>query len=166
MKIGKTKYLIGALVLGATGTTALWAYGQYKKLLKNVTGIKSFTLKNLSVKNIAFNVVATYQNNMDVNIKLTNQEYDIYLDGIYTTTLKNPNELIIKANALNEIPLDASFDPKELFKKLSTNPVNFLTNYKKIRVKIVMRLRVKLLFFNITVPYEYEDSLKNMAGLK
>lgn len=166
MKLGKTKYLIGAAIIGITGTTALWAYGQYKKLLKNVTGVKSFVLKSLSTKNISFNVVATYQNNMDVNITLTNQEYDIYLDNIYATTLKNPHTLVIKANDTTEIPLDASFDPRELFKKLSVNPVKFLTDYKNIRVKIVMRLKVKLLFFSVNVPYTYEDSLKNMAGLK
>lgn len=166
MKAGKVKYIALAAIVGATGATAIWAYGQYKKLLKNITGIKSFQIKSLSIKNIAFNVVATYTNTMDFDIKLTNQEYDIYLDNIYALTLKNPNELIIKANGTTEIPLDASFDPKELFQKLSVNPVKFLTDYKNIQVKIVMRLKVKLLFFNVTIPYTYEDKLKSMAGLK
>lgn len=166
MKLGKAKYWILAATVGATATTALWAYGQYKKMLKNITGYKSFTLKNFTAKNVAFQVVMTYKNNMDVDINLTNQEYDIYLNDIYATTLKNSNLTTLKAKETSDIPLSVSFDPKDLFNRLSINPTTFLMNPKNIIVKIDMRLKVKLLFFNIPIKYTYKDSMKRMMGLK
>jgi LEA14-like dessication related protein len=163
------KYGLIALGLGLTGSAialGIWAKKQYEKLLKNTTGYKSFSIKEISAKRFAFNVVYTYTNNMDVDVVLTNQVYDIYLNNIYTTTLTNKNMTVLKANATSEIPLDVNFDPKDMLSKLSLNVATFLTDYKKLRIKIVMKLKVKLLFFSIPISYTYEDSLKNMMGLK
>jgi LEA14-like dessication related protein len=103
---------------------------------------------------------------MDFDVVLTNQVYDVYLDDVYTTTLTNSNKTILKSKETSEIPLDISFDPKDMLNKLSLNLASFVTNYKKIRVKIVMKLKVKLLFFSIPITYTYEDSFKNMFGIK
>lgn len=163
------KYGLIALGLGITGSAialGVWAKKQYAKLLLNTTGYKSFSIKELSAKRFAFNVVYTYKNNMDVDVVLTNQVYDIFLNDVYTTTLTNNKLTVLKSNETSEIPLDVSFDPKNMLNKLSLNLASFLSDYKKIRIKIVMKLKVKLLFFSIPVTYTYEDSLKNMMGLK
>jgi len=163
------KYGLIALGLGVTGSAialSIWAKKQYKKLLLNTTSFKSMVIKNLTPKNFAFNLVYSYKNNMDVDVVLTNQVYDVYLDDIFTTRLTNKNLTILKANSTSDIPLDVSFDPKDMLNRLSLNLPGFLTNYKKMRMKIVMKLRVKLLFFSIPITYTYEDSLKNIMGLK
>ena len=166
MKLGKKGYFVLAAVAGVTATTAVWAYGQYKKLLKNITGYKSVSVKNISKTNIALEVVYTYTNNMDVDVVLTNQKYDIYLDDIYTTTLTNKNELVLKANATTDIPLSVSFDPKDIFNKLKVNPTSFLLNPGNIVMRIDMKVWVKLLFFSIPITYSYEDKLTRMLGIK
>ena len=86
------------------------------------------------------------------------------LNNIYTTSLTNDKLTVLKAHETSEIPLDVSFDPKDMLSKLSLNVASFLTDYKKIKVKIVMKLKVKLLFFSIPVKYTYEDTMKNMMG--
>ena len=166
MKIAKTKYWILAAVIGVTGATAIWARGQYKKLMKNITAFKSMKLNILTLDRVKMDIVVDYTNKMDVDVVLTDQKYDIYLDGYYATTLTNPNELVLKANATTPIPLDLDFNPAQVFKQLNIGPARLLVEYKKIRVKLVMRLKVKLLFFSIPITYSYEDSLKNFAGLK
>lgn len=161
------KYSLIALGLGVTGSAialGIWAKKQYNLLLLNTTGYKSFTIKNISLKNFAFNAVFTYTNNMDVDVTLTNQVYDVYLNNVYTTTLTNSKLTVLKSKQTSEIPLDVSFDPKDMLNKLSLNIASFLTDYKKLRIKVVMKLKVKLLFFSIPVKYTYEDSLKNMMG--
>lgn len=163
------KYGLIALGLGVTGSVialGIWIKKQYAKLLLNTTGYKSFSIKELSAKRFAFNVVYTYKNNMDVDVVLTNQVYDIFLNNIYTTTLTNNKLTVLKSNETSEIPLEVSFDPKNMLNNLSLNLASFLSDYKKIRIKIVMKLKVKLLFFSIPITYTYEDSLKNMMGLK
>lgn len=156
----KAKYWLIAGVVGVTGATALWAYGQYKKLLKNVTGFKSMKLDILTLDRIKMKVVVTYDNKMDIDVNLTDQKYDIYLDDQYATTLTNTELTVLKANAISEIPLDLDFNPADVFKRLNIGPARLLTDYKNIRVKIVMKLKVKLLFFSIPVNYTYQDKLK------
>jgi LEA14-like dessication related protein len=160
----KAKYWLIAGVVGVTGATALWAYGQYKKLLKNVTGFKSMKLDILTLDRIKMKVVVTYDNKMDIDVNLTDQKYDIYLDDQYATTLTNTELTVLKANAISEIPLDLDFNPADVFKRLNIGPARLLTDYKNIRVKIVMKLKVKLLFFSIPVNYTYQDKLRAFIG--
>jgi LEA14-like dessication related protein len=160
----KAKYWIIAGVVGLTGATALWVYGQYKKLLKNVTGFKSMKLDVLTLDRIKMKVVVTYENKMDIDVNLTDQKYDIYLDDQYATTLTNKELTTLKSNAVSEIPLDLDFNPSDVFKRLKIGPAKLLTDYKNIRVKIVMKLKVKLLFFSIPVNYTYQDKLKAFIG--
>ena len=166
MKLGKAKYLILAGIVGISGATALWIYKQYKKLMKNVTGFKSMKPEIITLDRIKMKIVVNYTNNMDIDVVLTDQQYDIYLDGYYATTLKNPNTITLKANATSEIPLDLDFNPAKVFKQLNIGPAKLLTDYKNIRVKLVMRLKWRALLFNIPITYTYEDSLKNFMGLK
>jgi LEA14-like dessication related protein len=166
MKIGKAKYWIIAGIVGVTGATAYWVYGQYKKLMKNVTGFKSMKLDVLTLDRIKMNILVTYKNTMDIDVVLSDQKYDIYLDNYYATTLTNPNTITLKANDTTEIPLDLDFNPAQVFKQLNIGPARLLTDYKNIRVKLVMRVKWKVLFFNIPISYTYEDKLKNFLGLK
>jgi len=166
MKVGKLKYWIIAGVVGVTGATAMWVYGQYKKLMKNVTAFKSMKLNVLKLDRIQMDVVVDYTNKMDIDVVLADQKYDIYLDGYYATTLKNPEKMVLKANATTPIPLSLDFNPSQVFKQINIGPSRLLVDYKKIRVKIVMRVKWRVLFFNIPITYEYESSLKNLAGLK
>jgi LEA14-like dessication related protein len=166
MKRSNIKYWILAGVIGITGTTAYWAHGQYKKLLKNVTAFKSMKLNILTMDRVQMDIVVNYTNKMDVDVVLTDQKYDIYLDDYYATTLKNPNKLVLKANDVTAIPLSLDFNPAQVFKQLNIGPVRLLTDYKNIKVKLVMRMKVKLLFFSVPITYTYTDSLKNFIGLK
>ena len=166
MKKTNIKYWIIAGVIGVSGATAMWAYGQYKKLSKNLTAFKSIKLNTLTPNRVNMDIVVDYTNKMDVNVVLTDQKYDIFLDDYYATTLKNPNELVLAANATTPITLALDFDPTQVFKQLNIGPAKLITDYKNIRVKLVMKIKVKMLFFSIPVSYTYEAKLKTFMGVK
>jgi len=166
MKIGKKGYFILAAVAGVTATTTIWAIAQYKKLMKNVTGYKSVSIKEANKDNIVIQVVYTYTNNMDVDVVLTKQKYDVFLDDNYTTSLTNDSELTLKANAITDIPLTLRINPNDVYKKLKLNPLILLTNPGKVVMRIDMKVWVKLLFFSIPITYSYEDKLTRMLGIK
>jgi LEA14-like dessication related protein len=166
MKLGKKGYWALAAVAGVTATTAVWAIAQYKKLMKNVTGYKSVSIKEVTKTNIALQVVYTYTNNMDVDVVLTKQKYDVYLDDNYITTLTNDSTLTLKAHATTDIPLNVNFNPTEIYNKLKINPAALLINPGKVIMRIDMKVWVKLLFFSIPITYSYEDKLTRMLGIK
>ena len=165
IKLGKKGYIALAAVAGVTITTGLWAYGQYKKLLQNITGYKSAKLKSANKNNITIELVYTYANKMDIDVNVTSQKYDVYLDDIYAVTLTNNKELVLKANNTTDIPLTLSFDPKEVFDKLKVNPAAFLLNPGNVMMRIDMKIWVKLLFFSIPIKYSYQDKLNRMLGI-
>lgn len=166
MKIGKKGYFVLAGIVGVSVTTAIWAVAQYKKLMKNVTGYKSVSIKQATKNNIGLQVVYTYTNNMDVDVVLTKQKYDVYLDDNYITSLTNDNTLTLKANATTDIPLSLNINPNDVYNKVKVNPMALLVNPKNVVMRIDMKVWVKLILFSIPITYSYEDKLTRMLGIK
>ena len=166
MKIGKKGYFVLAAIVGVTATTAIWARAQYKKLMKNVTGYKSVSIKEANKNNIGLQVVYTYTNNMDVDVVLTKQKYDVYLDNNYITSLTNDSTLTLKANATTDIPLSLNINPNDVYNKVKVNPLALLVNPGNVIMRIDMKVWVKFVFIPIPITYSYEDKLTRMLGIK
>lgn len=150
------KYIALAAVAGITVTTGLWLKKQYDKLMKNTYELKSFVVKSASMKSVTFSVVYAYVNNTDIDINLVGQEYKIYVDDRFITTIKSDVPVILKANATSDIPLDITVDPRDMFYKFKDNLLKALTQKQKLKIRMESTFRVKLGIFTIPVPYPYE----------
>ena len=105
MKINKNlKYVLLLATVGVTVSTALWLKKQYAKLMKNTYKIKSFLVKKASLDAVTFDIVYAYENNTDIDINLVGQKYDIYVDDKFITQIKSDVPVILKANAVSDIP--------------------------------------------------------------
>lgn len=147
---------------------SIWGAKQWKKFQKNVIGFKSFLIRKITPNEVVFEVVMSYYNDMDFDIELVSQKYDISLDGIYTTTLTNHSYTKLQSKTTSTIPLQIAFDPKVLLKNLSGN-LNALLDkeaMKNIQVTIDMDLKIKFGILKIPFSYSYTDTIKHMAGLK
>lgn len=150
------KYIALAAVAGITVTTGLWLKKQYDKLMKNTYELKSFVVKSASMKSVTFSVVYAYVNNTDIDINLVGQEYKIYVDDRFITTIKSDVPVILKANATSDIPLDITVDPRDMFYKFKDNLLKALTQKQKLKIRMESTFRIKLGIFTIPVPYPYE----------
>lgn len=162
----KLKYALGIATIGLTATTIIWARKQYKKMLSNKVDINSFKVTDISLNNIGIEVFFNYFNNTDIKITLVSQKYDIYLDDKFVASLINDSTNVIKPNTTSVIGVRGEFDLMKISKNLNINPIKLFLLPKNQRVRIDMKLKVKLLFFNVTIPFSYEDSVKNLTGLK
>ena len=150
------KYILLAAVAGVTVTTGLWVKKQYNKLMKNTYELKSFLIKKASLQSVTISVVYAYANNTDIDINLVGQEYKIYVDDRFITTIKSDVPVILKANSTSDIPLDITLDPKDMYYKFKDNLLKALTQKQKLKIKMDSTFRVKLGIFTIPVPYPYE----------
>ena len=150
------KYVLFAAFAGVTVTTAIWLRKQYAKLMKNTYELKSFLIKKASMQSVTMSVVYAYNNTMDIDIYLVGQEYKIYVDDRFVTTIKSDVPVILKANAITDIPLDITVDPKDLYAKFRNNLFKALTQKQKLKIRMDSTFRVKLGIFTIPVPYPYE----------
>lgn len=162
----KLKYALGIATIGLTATTIIWARKQYKKMLSNKIDINSFKVTDIALNNIGIEVFFNYFNNTDIKITLVSQKYDIYLDDKFVASLINDSTNVIKPNTTSVIGVRGEFDLIKISKNLNINPIKLFLLPKNQRVRIDMKLKVKLLFFNVTIPFSYEDSVKNLTGLK
>ena len=152
----KWKYVAIAAVVGLTGATAIWLKKQYNKLMKNTYELKSFLIKKASLQSVTFSVVYAYTNNTDIDINLVSQEYKIYVDDRFITTIKSDVPVVLKANSVSDIPLDITVDPKDMYYKFKNNLLKALTQKQKLKIKMDSTFRVKFGIFTIPVPYPYE----------
>lgn len=162
MKPTTKKYLIAGAI-GLVTIAGAVAYLQYKKLMDFTLKFKRLVVRNIGANFLDFQMVFDFFNNSNVNFVITNQEYDIYLNNTYITKLKSNKEINVTSKSNTEIPLDVQIKPEDTLKNLN---VSLLQNPKKYLIKIDAKLKVRLWFFKVNVPFTYSDTLENMMAKK
>jgi len=158
---GKQKTYLIAAILGTISIFAAGAYLQIKKMTNNVIGFNKVQIKKISLNLIDFDLFLNYTNNSDIKFTLRKQTYDLFINNIYITTISNSVDNVINKNSVSVIGVNVAFNPKDVYKKLD---LNLLSDPSKIMIKLDMKIKVKVGFISVTIPYIYEDTLKNMMG--
>jgi len=162
LKNNKTALVAG--LIGLVTISGAVAYYQYKKIIDYTITFKRMKINKLSKSLFNFDVYFDYLNKAKVAFVIVSQKYDIYIQGIYVTTMVNNNPTNIAANGVSVLALNVQFDPRETLKRLGATAETFLMNAANIKIKIVSSLKVKLWMFTINIHYTYEDTLKNMLA--
>lgn len=152
----------GAIAL--LGYTAFWLNKQIKKLQDFKLTFKKVKVNRFNEKELDFDAFYDYTNNSDIDIHLSSQEYDIYVNEVYATTLKNYAENTLKANSVSPLAFNVNLKFADLDKKLRVNYFNMVTQPKEVKIKIVMKWKVRLGFVKIPVSYTWETNLKEILG--
>ena len=100
------------------GFTALWVKKQIAKIQDFKLTFVKMQVNKFNIKTLDFNVMYNYTNNSDIDINLSSQEYDLYINGTYLNTMTNFAENVLKANSVSPLGFNANFDLDKLNKKL------------------------------------------------
>lgn len=163
MEKGKNikKYVIAGTIGLVTITGAL-AYLQYKKLMNYVLKFKGIKLNKISLTNLDFNIYLNFTNNSDVTFMILSQTYNVYVNNTYVTKVENSLPVSILAGQTNVIPLNVIVNPQDLYQKLGKSALTIAANSDKIIIKVDIKLKAKLWFFTVNVPYVFTSSLKDL----
>lgn len=155
----KRSVYIGAAI-AALVATGSWLWVQVNKLMHYQIGFKGVRINKISLQRIDMNLFLSFTNPSALTIRLKEQEYDVYLNDVFITTLVNRAENVLKAGATDLIGLNVNFSPAEFIAKMKGNPAQLLNLAGKLKVKIVMRVKVRFGFFSVRIPeYTYEENL-------
>ena len=163
MKITK-KTIVWSSIVAVLGVTALWLNKQIKKIQDFTLTFKKVTVNKFNINTLDFNVYYDYTNKSDVNINLSSQEYDVYINDVFIKTLTNYSENVLKANSISSLGFNVSLELKELDKKLNTNYYKMITEPKSVKIKVVMKWKVRMGIFKIPVRYTWETTLKEILS--
>jgi LEA14-like dessication related protein len=157
------KYLIGGLI-GLVTVTGAIAYIQYQRLMNYVLSFKKIFIRTVNANYINFDLILGFENKSNVAFSIERQEYDVYVNDVYITKLKNNNPVKIDASKTSDLLLNIELNPKDLAAKLNKNILVLLAAPDKLKIKVDCKLKVKLWFFTVNIPYVYEDTLKNIMS--
>jgi LEA14-like dessication related protein len=156
MKLEK-KYIIAAGIGVVTVAGAL-AYLQYKKLMNYAIGFKSINIKKLQENNADFDLLLNFTNKSDVAFNIESQVYDVYINDRLVSKAVNYTQQSISSKSTSVIAVNVKFNPK----KTGQNILSIALSLKPVVLKVDMKLKVKLWFFKVNIPYVYTTTLKDL----
>jgi LEA14-like dessication related protein len=169
VKISKKtgKIIVWSTALLTAGVAGYFAYKWIEKQLIKMEDyeldFQKLVVRKFDKNQIIMDVFMKFTNRSNLAVTLTEQEYDIYANGIYLTTVVNKAPNTIQANSTSSVGARIDFNPAEIIAKGILNPLELLKSPKNLKIKTVMKYKVKVLFFSVPIPeIVYEDSLYNI----
>ena len=162
MKINK--WALWSVIGVAVAETAIYVTKQVKKMMDYTITFKSVKVNKFSLETLDFNAYLDYKNNSDIDIRLAEQEYDIYVNNVFITTLKNYKENVLKANSVSELGFNINLNLPELDKKLKVNYFKMVAEPKSVLIRVEMKWKVRFGLFKIPIKYSWNTNLKEILG--
>ena len=163
MKVNK-KYAIWGSVIALLGVTAFWVNKQIKKINDFTFDFEKVKVNKFNTTELDFNSYFKYTNKSDIDINLSSQEYDLYVNDIFITTMTNFNENSLKANSVSSLGFNTKINFPDLDKKLRLTYFKMIAEPKAVKIKIVMRWKVRLGILKVPVTYTWNTNLKEILG--
>ena len=160
MKIEKRHIIFG--VLAIVSTAVALAYWQYTRLMNYKLSIKKVKPKQISSSKFDLDLFLNFENRSVIAFDFIEQEYKVYINNEFVTTAKNNKKVSIAPSVTSTLDVNVVFDPSKALKILKKNWVAMLVKPELVMIKIDMKLKIMIYGFKVSVPYTYQDTLKNM----
>lgn len=164
MKVNKKYVIAGAI--GVVSIAAALAYLQYKKLMNYVIKVYKANVNNLTINNLNFNLLLNFTNNSNIGFTIEKQIINAYINEKFVAKIENNVPSVIKPNSTSIININVDLNPSKVLGLLSTNITNILLRPETVRIKLDIKLRVKLWFFRVNLPFVFDKTLKEIKDMK
>ena len=134
-------------------------YRRMAKLIGENFGIKTLKIQEASLTRLKMSVYFNFTNQTDMQVVLSKQEYDFYLNGVFLTSMKSDAEQVVYPKSISVLEANVDLDPKFVLQKAANSTgerLKLITNFRDQKLKLVTKLWIKFGLFNvpITIPYE------------
>jgi len=161
------KWGLGAIMIGVFGVALTYIMQQVKKIVNTEWSLIGTQVKKISLNEI--NIILWWRvlNGSDFSFQVSNQVYDVYLNGTFIKKVGFSPKVNIPTNSDSRIPTYVSITPKEL---LSTG-VNFLDllvneqGRSKLFLEVKGNMDISIDSLPIKkVPFSFKDSIQNIMN--
>lgn len=151
-------------------SVSLLAGGGY--LISQIQKLKTGTFKVLGVKNIkisggkvSFELITQFKNNSNLSATVTNQDYDVFINGNRVGIVHAEDSILIKAQDYNIIPLKVDVSINSILTQSLANVANYFSNKDAIKINLNGNLTWKKGIISAKQPFEFSYSLKEIESL-
>jgi LEA14-like dessication related protein len=153
-------FALGALIVGLASYTIVY-FKRQVELLKGTC----FTFAGGVLKKAGFNssLVTLYlrvKNRSDIDITILSQSYDVFINDVYVTNVRNENKSLLKAGNTSVLELDIAFSPSALLKAGLQNAESLLYSKENLMFTIKTKISAgsQFVFVN-NIAFETKMSL-------
>lgn len=162
MKIDKKYIIAGSIAVVSLTIAAL--YLQYKKLTDSCISFNKFVLRKLTLNDANLDIFLNFVNLSKIKINIVSQDYIAYLNDKEIARASNAIPQVILPNGSSVLALNVAFNPSKLGNVIGGLAKDFIMNPSNIVLKVKVNVKVKLYMFNISIPYEYITTFKDLTA--
>lgn len=158
---------IGAVMIGVFGYTFHYLMKQARKLVNTEFEFSKITLNSLSLEKVSITLWWKVVNKSDISVDVSNQDYDIFLNGRFIKKVGYTSPVKLKAKQTTYLPTYVVLTPKDVA-NIGIENALLLTNdegQKKTTLLVKGKFTVKTSIFEVKkFPFEFEDTIYNMKN--
>ena len=158
------KYTLLGLGVAVLGGTAYYISRVVKRLQDFTLDFKKIKVNKFTKERLQFDVYFDYTNKSEININLASQEYDVYINGIFITTMTNYSENVLRAKTTSPLGFSVKLNLPEIDSKIRTTYLQMITNPKNVIIRIEMKFKARVGFLRIPYRYNWNTNLKEILG--
>jgi len=155
-----TKIGIG-IAIGVIGGVAFYVYKQLsyaKKLCYSFSGVK---IKEASISKVVVDMDYGIKNLDKLKIEIKGVSLDVFVDGKFTTKIKDTQSIKIEPFSKTVIPLNIVFYPKDLASDITSLILG--GGYQQIPIKFKGQIKLKKLGIVFSIPISETYTIKQLS---
>jgi hypothetical protein len=159
------KYYIGAAILGGLALFGFSIYRYVKtqsEVLKDFKWqIKDIRFTSFSLSSIRGRVKILFSSQSDIEFVIDSFFVDFFFNDKKVGLVDSNDKFIVPAKSSTEISFDFILNPKDIITNIADIAL-FTTKAKDAKIKMVGFARVRSNFVKVTVPIDYETTVKEL----
>lgn len=166
-KSTKIKWGLAVVMVGLSAFVVNYLAKQVRMLVRTKFAMSGIAINKITFKEINFSLWWKVTNNSDISFTISNQVYDVYLNGKLAKRVGNKPDVKISPHSVGKIPTNVVLDYKELVKIGLDNIGDLLDKDKrnKIQLEVVGTFTLKTSVFTLKdFPFEFKDTFGNIAN--
>jgi hypothetical protein len=159
------KYYIGAAILGGL---ALFGYSIYRYVKTQSEVLKDFKwqIKDIRFTTFSFSSIKgrlkiLFSSKSDIEFVIESFYVDFFFNDKQVGLVDSNDKFIVPANSSTEIGFDFVLNPRDIITNIADIAL-FTTKAKDAKIKMVGFAKVKSNFVRVTVPIDYETTVKEL----
>ena len=159
------KYLKPALLISGLGIISYALFRYYskqvdfiKEISYKITGIR---LVNITKGDVTIEVIMDIYNASNVEAKVTEIFLDFKMNDIKVGSINESEEFTIKPTKTSQVRYNFTFNPSLIVKNI-VNIATITLSLKDVKFVADGFIKVKSSFISTTIPFAYENTLKNI----
>jgi LEA14-like dessication related protein len=166
MKMALNKKYVIAGAIGLVTITGAIAYWQYKKIMDYAITVKNTIINSITATLIDLTLNLNFENKSNVAFVIESQSYNVYINNGLIAKLTNNKPITIAPKSVSVIPLNVKVSLTKALESVKLNIADILLKPESVILKVVAKLKVKLWFFSVNIPFTYSASIKELRSKK